>query len=151
MPRLVATVATPAVRQLASAARAISAGVAPLSSDANTSGWSPSNENCWRWESSVPRPENPCTMVRLWVPFTHSQRARHWNWAASGMSVRAWRACRMASTLTPLSRLAVESVAVIVRLLVIQSRWALLGGAYHARRYGRDAWRICGGLREILS
>ena len=40
---------------------------------------------------------------RLWVPFTHSQRARHWNFAASGASVSACRAPRSASMLTPLS------------------------------------------------
>ena len=40
---------------------------------------------------------------RLWVPLTHSQLARHWNFAASGASVSAWRAPRNASMFTPLS------------------------------------------------
>ena len=47
-PRFVATVATPAVRQPASAASTISGGVAPLSSEAKISGWSASIVNGWR-------------------------------------------------------------------------------------------------------
>ena len=54
------------------------------------------------------------TVERLWVPFTHSQRALHWNFAASGASVSAWRAPRRASILTPLSTMG-ASVWVIFR------------------------------------
>ena len=32
-----------------------------------------------RWECCSPRPEKSVTVERLCVPFTHSQRARHWN------------------------------------------------------------------------
>ena len=41
------------------------------------------------------------TVAWLCVPFTHSQRARHLNWAASGVSVSACFAPRIASMLTP--------------------------------------------------
>ena len=51
------------------------------------------------------------------MPLTHSQRARHWNCAASGASVSAWRAPRNASMFTPLSTVG-ASVWVMVDLLV---------------------------------
>ncbi len=93
-PRLAATVATPALRQPARPASTVSTGVGPWSSEAKISGWSPSTTNGTRCACSPPSPEKSCTVVRLWVPFTHSHRARHWNRAACGASVSAIRADR---------------------------------------------------------
>ena len=71
-------------------------------------------------------------MERLWVPFTHSQEARHWNCAASGASVSAWRAPRRASMFTPLSTVG-ASVWVMSDLPVRASaRMPSLGA--HSRR-----------------
>ena len=114
MPRLLATVATPAVRHDASAINVNSGGVAPLSSDAKTCGWSASTMYAWRWACSCPRPEKSVTVVRLCVPLTHSQRARHSNCAAAGASVRASRAPRSASMSTPLSTVGVAELDMVV-------------------------------------
>ena len=57
------------------------------------------------------------TVVRLWVPLTHSQLARHWNWAASGASVSAWRAPSRAATFTPLSTVGLSVVVMVVSLV----------------------------------
>ena len=67
----------PAVRQLARPTSTNSIGVAPLSSEANSSGWSASYSNCVLWDCSSPRPKKPSTLEWLWVPFTHSHVARH--------------------------------------------------------------------------
>src|SRR5712691_1905878 len=95
----------PPVRQLARPTSTYSTGVAPLSSEAKTSGWSASNENLVLWLCSAPRPKKPWTVDSLWVPLIHSQEARQVNWAACGASVSALRAPRRASTFTPLSTL----------------------------------------------
>ena len=87
-------------------------GVAPWSSDAKTSGWSPSTVNGVRWVCSAPSPKKSCTVVRLCVPLTHSQRARHRNCAASGASASASRAPSSASTLTPLSTAGLSTVLI---------------------------------------
>src|SRR6476620_4429197 len=102
MPRFCATAATPAVRQLASPTSTSSTGVAPRSSDANTSGWSASNENSVLCVCSLPSPWKPCTVLRLWVPFFHLQEARHVNFAACGAPWRASLAASDAPTFTPL-------------------------------------------------
>src|SRR5215510_7344970 len=102
MPRCWAMAATPAVRQLASPTSTYSTGVAPLSSDANTSVLSASNLNVVLRRCSSPRPKNPSTVEWLWVPFFHSQDARHLNCAAWGALVSASRAAIKASTFTPL-------------------------------------------------
>ena len=100
--RFWATAATPAVRQPARPTSTYSTGVAPLSSEAKISGWSTSKEYRVRWFCSSPSPKKPSTVDELWVPFCHSQEARHSNFAASGASVSASRAPSSASTLTPL-------------------------------------------------
>ena len=92
MPRCWATAATPAVRQLPSADRTISTGVAPWSIEAKHSGWSASNVNVDVWTCSWPRPENPVTVERLCVPRIHSVVERQVNSAASGMPTSASRA-----------------------------------------------------------
>ncbi len=107
MPRCWATAATPAVRQLARPESTISTGVGALSSAAKTSGWSASTVKVRPRCCSSPRPKKPSTVERLWVPFSHSQLARHLNWAASGAASRALRASMRASVLTPLSTLPV--------------------------------------------
>ena len=77
MSRYWATAATPAVRQLAKPTRTYSTGVAPMSAEAKTSGWSASKVKVfWRLCSS-PRPKKLWTVEWLWVPFFHSQAARH--------------------------------------------------------------------------
>ena len=53
---LLATAAMPPVRQPPSATRTISTGVAPLSSEANCSGWSVSKVNVSVCSCSSPRP-----------------------------------------------------------------------------------------------
>src|SRR3954447_22248129 len=100
--RFCATAATPAVRQPARPTRMNSTGVAPLSSDANSSGWSVSYEYFVRWLCSSPRPKKVSTFELECVPFSHSHVARHSNWAASGAEVSASLAPSSASTLTPL-------------------------------------------------
>ena len=77
-----------------------------------------SAEYGWRWVCSPPAPLNFSTVVRLWVPLTHSQSARHVNCASSGISVMWSRAPSRASTLTPLSTAGV-SVLVSVMVMVV--------------------------------
>src|SRR5690606_13429859 len=101
MLRICATAATPAVRQPASPDSTSSTGVAPLSSDAKTSGWSMSNVNSLLWLCSWPRPKKPLTLDRLWVPPSHRELARQVNRAACGACFSASRAPTSAVTLTP--------------------------------------------------
>src|SRR6185312_13349966 len=117
MPRFVATAAIPAVKHPASAASTVSVGVGPWASEANTSGWSPAITDGDLCVCSAPSPEKSWIVVRLWVPLTHSQRARHRNCAASGASANACRAPNSASTLTPLSTTGLSTV-------LISSSWS---------------------------
>src|SRR5215471_9025227 len=115
MFRYWATAATPAVRHPTRPTSTYSTGVAPLSSDAKHSGWSTSNSYVARCCCSAPRPVNPSTVERLWVPLRQVQLARQVNSAASGASDSALRASSRAWTFTPLST--GLSVIVIVCLL----------------------------------
>src|SRR5262245_26755572 len=92
----------PAVRQLARPTSTYSTGVAPLSSEAKTSGWSASNLKVFLRRCSSPRPKKLSTVELLCVPFFHSHAARHLNCAACGALVSASRAAIKASTFTPL-------------------------------------------------
>src|SRR3954468_7962196 len=103
MPRFCATAATPAVRQLARPTSTYSTGVGPLSSDANTSGWSASKDQEDRWLCSAPSPKKPVIPLLLWVPLSHSLLARQVNCAPSGAPTSAVRASSSACTFTPLS------------------------------------------------
>ena len=61
--------------------------VAPLSSEAKISGWSPSSVY-FAVRVLLAEAGEAVDVVRLWVPFTHSHEARHWNFAASGVGQR---------------------------------------------------------------
>src|SRR5262249_31732789 len=113
MPRLWATAAMPAVRQLARPESTISTGVGALSSEAKTCGWSASTVNMLLRDCSAPSPKKLPMAERLCVPLSHSQLARHLNWAASGAFSSASRAPRSAVTLTPLSTLAMVEMLVV--------------------------------------
>src|SRR5262245_25465817 len=126
MPRLWATAATPAVRQLARPERTSSTGVGALSSAAKTCGWSASIMNVLLRDCSAPSPKKLPIAERLCVPFSHSQLARHLNWAASGVFSSASRAPRSAVTLTPLFTLVmVEMLMVIVSRSYVESAGTL--------------------------
>src|SRR6516225_4115551 len=114
MHRRCATAATPAVRQLARPERTSSTGVGALSSAAKTWGWSASTVNVLLRDCSAPSPKKLPIAERLCVPFSHSQLARHLNFAASGTSCKDSRAPSSAVTLTPLSTFSVVDVLVII-------------------------------------
>ena len=66
-------------------------------------GWSASMKKLALCDCSAPTPKKPSTVDLLCTPPSHSQLARQVNWPAAGVSVRAARAPRRASTSTPLS------------------------------------------------
>ena len=103
MPRFCATDATPALRQLERPTRRYSIGVMPLSSAANTAGWSASKTCSALWLCSSPRPKKGWTLIWVCTPFCHCDVARQVNWAASGAPFSTSRASSSAWTLTPLS------------------------------------------------
>jgi hypothetical protein len=70
-----------------------------------------------RWRCSVPKPKKDSTEAVLCVPFTQDTVERHWNWAISGVPPNASRAPSRASTLTPLSTMAV--VMIVLRSFVV--------------------------------
>ena len=47
-----------------------------MSAEAKSSGWSVSAEYGWRWGCLLLAPLNFSTVVRLWVPLTHSVGVR---------------------------------------------------------------------------
>src|SRR5215216_3865257 len=157
MPRLWATAATPAVRQLARPERTTSTGVGALSSDAKTCGWSASTVNVLLRDCSAPSPKKLPIAERLCVPCSHSQLVRHLNCTASGAFFNASRAPSSAVTLTPLLTLAlVEMVVDIVSVSYVVTRLMTLnlsrgipdpavGKAVSLRR--ATEWRVGHGFR----
>src|SRR5258708_16929291 len=100
-------------------------------------------------DCSAPRPKKLPITERLCVPVTHSQLARHLNWAASGVCSSASRAPNSASTLTPLLILAAFEPVVLVILFFswllncLVARFAAFASARPASRNALAVFRMC--------
>src|SRR6266508_119779 len=117
-PRAAAMLASPAVRQAASACSTYSTGVGPLSRPTSTAGWSASKWKLRSCARSAPTPWKPWMVLRLWVPLSHWLAARNWNLAASGAALTASRVANRVAVSTPF-RADSLTVAVISVLLLL--------------------------------
>ena len=101
-PRAAAMLASPAVRQPASAWSRYSTGSGLGPIPTSTFGWSTSRVVACSWVRSSPTPKKPWIVLWLWVPDIQRFDARNLNWAAAGAAFTASRVANRVVVSTPL-------------------------------------------------